>query len=135
LAESEQILEKESERRSPSPPAPISNRTSVGGMYPVYANVLRRVPTGSNSSPCAGSPLRQSILTRTGRGRRPRGGVPFKDAKRPRSIVDDSVPGVLASELLGGVVGGGEGLRPGHTSFLDEGIIEEGEDGEEQEYV
>jgi len=132
--------EKERELRSPSPTAPVSNRTSVDGMDPAYANVLRRVPsTGSNY---AGSPLRQSILGRSvGRGRRPRGGVPFKDATRPRSIVDDNVPGVLASELLGGGVEGGEGeaLRdmegPGQMSLLHEGIIEEGEDGEEYEYV
>lgn len=123
---------REREPRSPSPPLPTSNRTSVDGMDPVYANVLRRVP--SNGSSFTGSPLRQSILGRTvGRGRRPRGGVPFKDATRPRSIVDDSVPGVLASELLGGgVVEDVEGR--GHTSLLDEGIIEEREDGDGDEY-
>lgn len=135
-----EIPEKERER-SPSPPVTRSNRTSVDGMDPVYANVLRRVPSnGSSSSLYAGSPLRQSILGRTvGRGRRPRGGVPFKDARRPRSIVDDKVPGVLATELVGGGVEEGEGLKGleglGQTSLLDEGIIEEGEDGEEHEYV
>jgi hypothetical protein len=140
VADAEEPLELEAlqKRRSPSPPAPISNRTSVDGMDPVYANVLRRVPsTGSSASLYAGSPLRQSILGRSvGRGRRPRGGVPFQDATRPRSIVDDKLPGVLASELLGGGVEEGENLVNGlgQTSLLGEGILEEGEDGDGDEY-
>ncbi|PPR01243.1 hypothetical protein CVT24_006007 [Panaeolus cyanescens] len=89
----------EERERSPSPPAEQihSNRTSVDGMDPAFANILRRVP--SNGSSYAGSPLRQSILNRSTRGgavRRPRGGVPFKEA-RPPSIVD--APEVLAAEL------------------------------------
>ena len=89
------------ERRSPSPPPIDSNRTSVDGMDPIFANVLRRVP--SNGSSYAGSPLRQAVLGRSarssvGRGRRPRGGVPFKEA-RPPSITD--APEVLATELSG----------------------------------
>ena len=89
-------------RRSPSPSEPPSNRTSVDGMDPAFANVLRRIP--SNGSSYAGSPLRQSVLghsVRGGRssvGRRPRGGVPYKEA-RPPSLVD--VPDVLSAELLG----------------------------------
>ena len=46
-------------RRSPSPSEPFSNRTSVDGMDPAFANVLRRIP--SNGSSYAGSPLRQSV--------------------------------------------------------------------------
>ncbi|KAF9051377.1 hypothetical protein BJ165DRAFT_881386 [Panaeolus papilionaceus] len=89
----------EERERSPSPPAEQihSNRTSVDGMDPAFANILRRIP--SNGSSYAGSPLRQSILNRSARGgavRRPRGGVPFKEA-RPPSIVD--APEVLAAEL------------------------------------
>lgn len=90
--------------RSPSPLEPSSNRTSVDGMDPVFANVLRRVP--SNSS-YAGSPLRQSVLggsvrgrgRTVGVGRRSRGGVSYKEA-RPPSLVD-SAPDVLSAELLG----------------------------------
>jgi len=49
--------------------------------------------------------------------------------------VDESVPGVLASELLGGGVEGSVGLGVDGSSLLSEGIVEEGEDGEEYEYV
>ncbi|KAF9467802.1 hypothetical protein BDZ94DRAFT_1294718 [Collybia nuda] len=86
--------------RSPSPLEPPSNRTSVDGMDPAFANVLRRVP--SNGSSYAGSPLRQAVLSNSARGRtvgrRPRGGVPYKEA-RPPSLVE--APDVLSAELLG----------------------------------
>lgn len=120
--------QEEQEERSPSPPV-HSNRTSVDGMDPAFANVLRRVP--SNGSSYAGSPLRQAVLGRAvrssvGRGRRPRGGVPFKEA-RPSSIVE--APEVLAAELSGMDV---SPFRGQNTSLLnDADIIEEDEDDED----
>ena len=110
MREEELLQEDENEprdrlSRSPSPLEPHSNRTSVEGMDPAFANVLRRVP--SNGSTYAGSPLRQSVLGGSARGRgrpvgagrRSRGGVPYKEA-RPPSLVD-SAPDVLSAELLG----------------------------------
>ncbi|KAF5379179.1 hypothetical protein D9615_005980 [Tricholomella constricta] len=106
--EDDEAREYEREReqsppRSPSPMEPNSNRasiTSVDGMDPVFANVLRRVP--SNGSSYAGSPLRQAVLGGSARGRtvgrRSRGGVPYKEA-RPPSLID--APDVLSAELLG----------------------------------
>ncbi|GLB42302.1 putative meiotic cell cortex C-terminal pleckstrin homology [Lyophyllum shimeji] len=103
---------EQSPSRSPSPMEPNSNRasvasvTSVDGMDPAFANVLRRVP--SNGSTYTRSPLRQSVLSGSTRGRtvgvgrRPRGGVPYKEA-RPASLVE--APGVLSAELLGGMQG------------------------------
>ena len=102
--------------RSPSPPAAegtASNRTSVvsvEGMDPVFANILKRVPSIS-SNHISGSPLRQSLLSRHGSarqssrgylssggtGRRSRGGVPFKEA-RPPSFVGNNLS-ALAAEL------------------------------------
>lgn len=118
--------------RSPSPsPSPLdstaSNRNSVDGMDPAFANVLRRVP--SNGS-YAGSPLRQTLLGRSTRGgavpRRARGGVPFKDV-RPPSFV--GAPEVLAAEL-GGV--DSSPMKPFNTSLSNEiEIPEEEDDGEE----
>ncbi|KAG6908006.1 hypothetical protein DXG01_006541 [Tephrocybe rancida] len=93
--------------RSPSPMEPNSNRGSVAsveGMDPVFANILRRVP--SNGSSYANSPLRQALNSSArGRrtvGRRSRGGVPYKEA-RPASLVD--APDVLSAELLGDMSG------------------------------
>lgn len=92
-------------------------------MDPAFANVLRHGPL---SSPDIGSPLRQSILGRPGgRGHKPgRGGVPFKDATRLRTIADDKA---LDRESLGGDVEGSrgemtEGLKhvEGQTPSLDE---------------
>jgi len=116
--------------RSPSP-SPLdhaaSNRSSVDGMDPAFANVLRRVPSNGSYT---GSPLRQSVLGRSARGgavpRRPRGGVPFKEA-RPPSIV--GAPEVLAAEL-GGV--DSSPMKSFNTSLLNEAEIpEEDDDGEE----
>ena len=124
-------IEHEERRISRSPsPSPLdsttSNRCSVDGMDPAFANVLRRVP--SNGS-YAGSPLRQAVLGRSARGgavpRRPRGGVPFKEA-RPPSIVD--APEVLAAEL-GGV--DSSPMKSFNTSLLSEAEIPEEDDDEE----
>jgi hypothetical protein len=102
----EELLRDENENesrdrasRSPSPLDPPSNRTSVEGMDPVFANVLRRIPSNGSYT---GSPLRRSVLSGSARGRagrRSRGGVPYKEA-RPPSLVDSS-PDVLSAELLG----------------------------------
>jgi hypothetical protein len=121
----DEIEQEERVSRSPSP-LESTNRNSVDGMDPAFANVLRRVP--SNGS-YAGSPLRQSVLERSTRGgvpRRPRGGVPFKEV-RPPSIV--GAPEVLAAEL-GGV--DSSTMKPFNTSLSNEvEIPEEEDDGEE----
>ena len=129
----DEIEHEERISRSPSP-SPLdstaSNRNSVdgNGMDPAFADVLRHVP--SNGS-YAGSPLRQSVLGRSARGgavpRRPRGGVPFKEA-RPPSIVN--APEVLATEL-GGVES--SPLKSFNTSLLNEDEIPE--EGDDSEYI
>ncbi|KAK2461201.1 hypothetical protein APHAL10511_006728 [Amanita phalloides] len=100
------VTHPDEELHSQEPEQPQSNRASVAsieGMDPQFANVLKRVPS---NGPSYGSPLRQSVLTRSARGRgangslkRSRGGVPFKDAARPPSLVDR--PDILAAELSG----------------------------------
>ena len=123
----EEIEQEERISRSPSPLDP-TNRNSVDGMDPAFANVLRRVP--SNGS-YAGSPLRQTVLGRSTRGavpRRARGGVPYKEV-RPPSIV--GAPEVLAAEL-GGV--DSSPMKPFNTSLSNEVEIPEKEDDGE-EYI
>ena len=124
----DEIEPEERISRSPSP-LDSTNRNSVDGMDPAFANVLRRVP--SNGS-YAGSPLRQTVLGRSTRGgavpRRARGGVPFKEV-RPPSIV--GAPEVLAAEL-GGV--DSSPLKPFNTSLSNEVEIPEKEDDGE-EYI
>ena len=81
---------------SPSP-AVQSNRTSVDGMDPAFANILRR--SASAGSLHNGSPLRQSVLARAQRGGtlpRRRGGAAYQEA-RPPSLVGQ--PEALAAEL------------------------------------
>ena len=120
----DEIEHEERVSRSPSP-LDSTNRNSVDGMDPAFANVLRRVP--SNGS-YAGSPLRQTVLGRSTRGgavpRRARGGVPFKEV-RPPSIV--GAPEVLAAEL-GGV--DSSPMKSFNTSLSNE-IPEKEDDGEE----
>lgn len=92
--------ESGAEPGSPSPTVPPSNRTSVDGMDPAFANVLRR--TGSITSgtiPQNGSPLRQSVLARS-RGntlQRRRGGAAYQEARPPSLVVGE--PEALAMEL------------------------------------
>lgn len=90
---------------SPSPPQPNSNRVSVDGMDPAFANILRRTNSAS-SLPTAGSPLRQSVMNMAARGgtlpRRSRGGAAYQQA-RPPSLV--GAPEALAAEF-------GFGLSP-----------------------
>ena len=90
---------------SPSPPQPNSNRASVDGMDPAFANILRRTNSAS-SLPTNGSPLRQSVMAMATRGgtlpRRSRGGAAYQQA-RPPSLV--GAPEALAAEL-------GFGLSP-----------------------
>ena len=102
-AEFRQELEAEEEDEEPEPPASPSpavqsNRTSVDGMDPAFANILRR--SASAGSLASGSPLRQSVLARTQRGgtlpRRSRGGAAYQEA-RPPSLVGQ--PEALAAEL------------------------------------
>ncbi|KAF8636910.1 hypothetical protein AX17_003161 [Amanita inopinata Kibby_2008] len=100
----------ERQEMEPEPEPTQSNRASIvsiEGMDPQFANVLKRV--SSNGSSYSASPLRHSVLGRSARGRggnlslrRSRGGVPFKDAARPPSLID--APDILAAEL-GGLMG------------------------------
>ncbi|KAH9478703.1 Anucleate primary sterigmata protein A [Psilocybe cubensis] len=110
---------------SPSPAEPSSNRTSIDGMDPAFANVLRRIP--SNGSSYTRSPLRQAVLGRSSKsgviGRRPRGGVPYREA-RPPSIV--KAPEVLSAEL--GEVDASP-VKSYRNSLLNDAEIPE-EDGE-----
>ena len=85
-------------QNSPTPPVP-SNRTSVDGMDPAFANVLKRSASGSSFT-YNRSPLRQ-VLSRSTRGggtlgRRTRGGTAFQEA-RPPSLVGR--PNILAEEF------------------------------------
>lgn len=84
---------------SPSPPQPNSNRVSVDGMDPAFANILRRTSSAS-SLPTNASPLRQSVMAIATRGgtlpRRSRGGAAYQQA-RPPSLV--GAPEALAAEF------------------------------------
>jgi hypothetical protein len=73
-----------------------SNRVSVEGMDPAFANVLRKP---SMPSPHGSSPLRQSVTARSVRGggpRKSRGGAAYQEP-RPSSLVGQ--PEALADEL------------------------------------
>ena len=104
--EAEEPQDEDGEQRGTYSPSPLevpSNRTSLDGMDPAFANVLRRTPS-TGSMPHSGSPLRQSVIARAARGgtigRRPRGGAAYQDT-RPPSLVGQ--PEVLAAELnIGG---------------------------------
>ncbi|TFY60678.1 hypothetical protein EVJ58_g4992 [Rhodofomes roseus] len=118
-----QELEEDEEadvQASPSPPQPNSNRASVDGMDPAFANVLRRTSSAS-SLPTNGSPLRQSVMAMATRGgtlpRRSRGGAAYQEA-RPPSLV--GAPEALAAEL-------GLGFG-GISSAADESIREQEQD-------
>ncbi|KAH7926165.1 hypothetical protein BV22DRAFT_1087687 [Leucogyrophana mollusca] len=91
--------DREVTRRSPSPLVPPSNRTSVDGMDPIFANVLRKSASFS-SLPNSSSPLRQSVIARPARcgtpQHRSRGGAAYQEA-RPPSLVGQ--PEALAAEL------------------------------------
>ncbi|KAL1742281.1 coiled-coil protein [Schizophyllum fasciatum] len=95
------LIEEEDEddepAREPSPSP--SNRVSIDGMDPAFANVLKRTPSTS-SIPHAGSPLRQSVLGRSTRGgtigRKGRGGAAYMQS-RPPSLV--GAPEALSAEL------------------------------------
>ncbi|TRM62339.1 hypothetical protein BD626DRAFT_570053 [Schizophyllum amplum] len=94
------VIEEEDDEEEPvrEPSPSPSNRTSVDGMDPAFANVLKRSPS-TNSIPHAGSPLRQSVLGRSARGGslgRKRGGAAFMQS-RPPSLV--GAPEALSAEL------------------------------------
>jgi len=101
--ESEETQQRDVTPSSPSPLSPLSNRASVDGMDPIYANVLRKSASYS-SLLSSSSPLRQSVLVRSSRGgapqRRSRGGAAFQEA-RPLSLVGQPEPlsAALASEM------------------------------------
>ena len=75
---------------------PLSNRGSLDGLDPAFANVLRRT-SSSGSLPYNRSPLRQAVVSRSV-PRRSRGGAAFQEA-RPASLVGQ--PEALAAELFG----------------------------------
>jgi predicted nucleic acid-binding Zn-ribbon protein len=75
---------------------PLSNRASMDGLDPAFANVLRR-SSSSGSIPYNRSPLRQAVVSRSV-PRRSRGGAAFQEA-RPASLVGQ--PAALDAELFG----------------------------------
>jgi Meiotic cell cortex C-terminal pleckstrin homology len=111
----EQEEDNDRPARSPSPLESQSNRVSVDGMDPAFANVLRRV---SSSGSYNGSPLRQSVLAGAARGGtmgRRRGNA-YQEA-RPASLVGQ--PEALAAEL-------GLGMAPQlEDELLDEPLPKE----------
>ncbi|KAI0760078.1 hypothetical protein C8Q74DRAFT_1293828 [Fomes fomentarius] len=116
----DESMEEEEElyiQASPSP-AIQSNRTSVDGMDPAFANILRR--SASAGSIGGGSPLRQSVLARGGRGgtlpRARRGGAAYQEA-RPPSLVGQ--PEALSAELGFGM------LEPEATSHIADDLQQE----------
>ncbi|OCH89225.1 hypothetical protein OBBRIDRAFT_888562 [Obba rivulosa] len=90
---------EEADPQASPTPAIRSNRTSVDGMDPAFANVLKR-QSSTSSTHYHGSPLRHSVMARAARGgavpRRSRGGAAFAQA-RPPSLVGQ--PEALAAEL------------------------------------
>lgn len=86
--------EDEGDMQSSPSPATRSNRTSVDGMDPAFANVLRR----SSSSRSFSSPLRHSVFSRPAKAlsRRSRGGAAYQQP-RPPSFAGE--PEALANEL------------------------------------
>ncbi|KAI9463019.1 hypothetical protein F5148DRAFT_1313626 [Russula earlei] len=74
----------------------VSNRGSLDGLDPAFANVLRR-SSSSGSLPYNRSPLRQAVVSRSV-PRRSRGGAAFQEA-RPASLVGQ--PAALDAELFG----------------------------------
>ena len=83
------------DEEAPIDPSP-SNRGSLDGLDPAFANVLRR-SSSSGSLPFNRSPLRQAVVSRSV-PRRSRGGAAFQEA-RPASYVGQ--PEALAAELFG----------------------------------
>ncbi|KAI0254640.1 hypothetical protein BJV78DRAFT_934674 [Lactifluus subvellereus] len=86
---------QDEEEEAPIDPSP-SNRGSIDGLDPAFANVLRR-SSSSGSLPYNRSPLRQAVVSRSV-PRRSRGGAAFQEA-RPASYVGQ--PEALAAELFG----------------------------------
>ena len=126
--EGDQVQEDSMERvaRSPPPsPSPmsssISNRTSVDGMDPAFANVLHRTPS-IGSSPYSSSPLRQSVLSGASRGGGTIGrrrGAAYQQEARPASVV--AQPEALAAELGLGMTMGSSSIQ---NALLDESVEE-----------
>jgi len=91
---------------------PLSNRGSLDGLDPAFANMLRR-SSSSGSLPYNRSPLRQAVVSRSV-PRRSRGGAAFQEA-RPASLVGQ--PEALAAELFGtGMDSVAEGETPVATA-------------------
>ncbi|KAI0295749.1 hypothetical protein BC826DRAFT_1097161 [Russula brevipes] len=95
-AEADDEPEPDYQDEHPTPDPPLSNRGSLDGLDPAFANVLRR-SSSSGSLPYSRSPLRQAVATRSV-PRRSRGGAAFQEA-RPASLVGQ--PEALAAELFG----------------------------------
>lgn len=122
--EDEEHDEEEEEpnlQNSPSP-AVDTKRTSVEGMDPMFANILRRSASAS-SLPINASPLRQSAVSKYARGntlpRRSRGGAAYQEA-RPLSLIGQ--PEALAAEL-------GLGMMPTMEDTIEVPEIETAEFG------
>lgn len=101
----EDMDEEEPDLQASPSPNIVSNRTSVDGMDPAFANILRRSASASSLQQNV-SPLQESVLARVARGgtlpRRSRGGAAYQEA-RPPSLVGQ--PEALAAELGFGMIG------------------------------
>ncbi|KDQ07330.1 hypothetical protein BOTBODRAFT_610523 [Botryobasidium botryosum FD-172 SS1] len=146
--ELEELRHQREQEREPRRPLPIadvlspvyveepqvsSRPTSVDGMDPIYANILRSIPS-SSTVPAVASPLKP--VTRAG-PRRSRGGAAYKSTPRPASLIEGST-NLLSNELVG--LGGLEdmdtsmGMGMGHegeTSSFGASILEESDLGVE----
>lgn len=71
----------------------ISRPTSIDGMDPAFANVLRSGPSAESMLTDTNSPLKESAVSR-----RARGGAAFGAEPRPTSLVD-AAPTALSAEL------------------------------------
>ena len=99
----------EEEEHEQEPTSPPSNRVSIDGMDPAFANVLRKPMSSLHGS----SPLRQSVTARSVRGggpRKSRGGAAYQEP-RPSSLVGQ--PEALADEL-------GLGMAAVEAEYLDD---------------
>ncbi|KAF7975378.1 hypothetical protein HWV62_9715 [Athelia sp. TMB] len=131
-----QVPEEEDFEESNNVLEPPSNRVSVDGMDPAFANILRKpAPT---ALPHGSSPLRQSITARGARTRSVRGGGPRKSRgghayqdSRPSSLVGQ--PEALAAELGLGMMAGAEVDHLLHSPDAEGPIY--GEPVTEKEYL
>src|SRR5271170_2507480 len=79
-----------------SRPPLYSRPTSVDGMHPAFANVLRATPSGDSLAGNEHSPMRPFVFPR-----RARGGATFGVEPQPTSLIEVA-PAALSAELRAG---------------------------------